>query len=90
MIELMHDLYIDADEAQYMLRLRTGTVRRKTGEEYYKILGYYTTLTAALEGAKSYLSRNAIREKSMTLNEAIDEISGLKIAIEGLANERRD
>jgi len=70
MIKLLDNLYIDADVNQYILKNKTNTINKSTGESIYKVLGYYSDVSGAVLGASKYLFRKQVQSNDLTLKEA--------------------
>lgn len=85
MINLIENLCIDADENQYTLKLNTNRLNKK-GETIYKTLGYYSTISSALEGASVFLIRNKIQNNDMTLKETLDEYKRIEKSMKELCD----
>lgn len=47
-VHVIDDLYVDADEDQFILAKRSPLPRPDTGEYSYKVLGYFTTVESLL------------------------------------------
>lgn len=80
MIKIKNNFIVDSDENQFILK-EIGTVQDKNsknyGEETYTVLGYFGTLEQALWGLEKILSRRAIKLKTYTLKQAIEEIRAI-------------
>lgn len=74
----LDELYIvDADEACYALKeKRIATKKDGTKETYYKPVGYYSSLFAALKGWYKESVRDAVRSRDMTITEALEVVEG--------------
>jgi|GEM_PF-2280966 len=81
MIELIDNYYIDVDEYEnYSLRKKYFTTDKKTNEpkEYYKdIVVYNGSLRRAIENCYRRLQVDRLKNKDLTLKEAITEIDNL-------------
>jgi hypothetical protein len=84
MITLIDNLYIDADENQYILKLKTNSIDKKTGEPVYKTLGYYTKLSNAVNGALTKLSRAQVQQADVSLADALKQFRELENRLESL------
>lgn len=77
MITLDEKYVIEADDACYALKVKT-IAKKKDGEEKepsYRPRGYYTSLYAAICAWYDELNREVVKNRSMTLAEAINAIS---------------
>lgn len=82
MIELTNDLYIIADDMCFTLsRKRIVQSGKDAGKEMYKPLGYYSTLSSALQGAYKALILEGLRtEGVISLKDAITLVDELHTA----------
>ena len=90
MIELINDLYIDADENQYILIEKGVRTNKETGEQTdkYNALGYYTSLGGAIKGAVKHISRRGVSlDRLITLQDAIAELKAIEARLMALAGE---
>lgn len=77
MIRLDERYAIDADEACYTLKeKKTATKKDGTKEVYYKPIGYYSSLFAALKGWYKESVRDAVRSRDMIITEALEVVEG--------------
>lgn len=63
MIHIKDDIYIDADETQFILLRMTGRIDKKTGKEAKDFIGYYPTFAQAVKGYCKMAQRQDIIDK---------------------------
>jgi len=73
MIRINDEYAIDADIHCYTL-CQKGIVAtgKNAGEQFWKTLGYYPTVSGCLQGLQKHLQRQAVQTEDMTLNEAYE------------------
>lgn len=73
MITLKHDLVVDVSQNNYTLMLDKHK-QDKNGNPLYETLGYYNTLTGAVNGARDYCVRKNLASDVYSLRGAVDEM----------------
>lgn len=75
MIKIIDDYYVRADNFQFTA-LQGKNGKTKDGEDCitYRTLGYYTTLTGAIQGIRQFDTIEALSDGEWELDEAIDKI----------------
>lgn len=73
MITLKHDLLIDVSQNNYTLMLDKHK-KDKKDKPIYETIGYYHTLTGAVNGARDYCIRKNLECDQYSLREAVSEI----------------
>lgn len=78
MIELMNDYYVDVDDYDnYSLRKKIRTIDKETGEEkeYFKdVVAHNGSLKRAIWACCNRIIADNLKDKDLTLKEAITEI----------------
>ena len=71
MIRIIDEYAIDADTNCCTLMQQGVTATGKNaGEQFWKTLGYYPTVSGCLQGLQKHLQRQAVQTADMTLGEA--------------------
>ena len=73
MVTLIHDCVVEVSQNNYTLMLDKHK-QDKEGKPLYEILGYYNTLTGAVNGAKDYFIKKRLSVNTYTLDKAIEII----------------
>lgn len=73
MITLIHDCVVEVSQHNYTLMLDKHK-QDKNGKPLYETLGYYHTLTGAVNGAKDYFIKKRLSIDTYTLDKAIEVI----------------
>ena len=88
MIKINDRYYIDADSKNYILKERTTVQDKESanfGKEFYKDLGYYTTIESVLNGLLKVGTREFIgTETEYTIKNLKEYIKSYKEYIESL------
>lgn len=74
MIELVDDYVIEVTKFGYNLLIDKHKLDKK-GKHIYQTVGYYGTLTGALNGALKHMNRMRLSEETHSLKEAIQIIN---------------
>jgi hypothetical protein len=81
MIELIDGYIIVAGDNDYTLKKATGG-KDKDGNTIYRTVGYYSSISRAIKGCYSDLSREVIKGKAYTLKEAVQALESLEARFE--------
>lgn len=73
MVTLIHDCVVDVSQNNYTLMIDKHK-QDKEGKPLYETLGYYHTLTGAVNGAKDYFIKKRLSADTYTLDKAIEVI----------------
>lgn len=88
MIKINDRYYIDADSKNYILKEKTtvqDTESANYGKEFYKDLGYYTTIESVLNGLLKVGTREFIsKDTEYTIKDLKEYIKSYKEYIESL------
>jgi hypothetical protein len=83
-IHVEDKLYIESDERQFILKESTGKFDEK-GNELYKNLGYFATVTQAL---KHLMKLNIMKSEAKNVGELIEYIERIESKIEALLKKQ--
>jgi hypothetical protein len=83
-IHVEDKLYIESDERQFILKESTGKFDEK-GNELYKNLGYFGTVTQAL---KHLMKLNIMKSEAKKISELIVDIERIENKIETLLRKQ--
>lgn len=86
MIHIDDNYAIQSDDRQFILAKRTNGINKTTGEVIWDRIGYYTTLTNALEALSRRLMREKVSEVDMTLKESLGCLKSLESQVEEWMN----
>ena len=73
MIKLFDGYEVEVDDYAYTLRRYTGKTN-KNGKPTYKVIGYYTSLNAALNALSKRIAQEKQKDGCMSLREAVQSI----------------
>ena len=86
MIKITDNIFINADERQYILQKEIG-IDKKTGKTKYKNLGYYQCVSDAIRACSTLLLRQEIQNTDLTLKEAYHRFNEVEQRIKQMLPE---
>lgn len=85
MIKINENLYIDADDNQYMLRKFIG--KDKDGEDIYKTITYHRTLKEVFGAVIRQRQYKLVADNELTLQEALKDFKQIEEETEKMLKE---
>lgn len=85
----MKNYKIGTDGTQWLLYIETDWIEKKTGKPKKEILGYHTTLEAAVRAAEGRLQRDLWPEGGVGLSELAEALRALSPRLTALLEEAR-
>jgi len=83
MIRIIDEYAIDADTNCCTLMQQGVTATGKNaGEQFWKTLGYYPTVSCCLQGLQKHLQRQAVQTTDITLGEAYEAFTKLHAQVQ--------
>ncbi len=77
MIQLIDDYYIDGTERDFVLKKKMNW-KTKTGEQSYKVCGYYGSVLNAVSALYKQLQMEIIKKNELTFREAIEQFEAVE------------
>lgn len=86
MIKLINDYVVRVDTMSYTLMVDTHK-KDKKGNDLYKTVGYYSTLSSAIKGCIKDINRSKLAVDTITLEEAVKVIMESNESVTDLLNK---
>jgi hypothetical protein len=80
-IHIQDSLYIESDSRQYIVKEYTGKHSKETGEELYKVHGYYGSLVQA---ANKIIKMKIDQSTAKNLSELVQDIQRIEQEVKSL------
>jgi hypothetical protein len=74
-IQVEDKLFIESDDMQFVLKQYSGKLDKKTENETYKVLGYFTSLKQAV---KFLIKRECMQSTATTFQQMFDELDRIE------------
>lgn len=80
-IQVEDKLFVESDDMQFMVKKYSGNFDKKTGNETYKVLGYFSTLKQAV---KHLIKLQCMESTVETFQQLFDELDRIENKIDSI------